>query len=383
MRSDWPRIRLGDVLNHTPRPVTVEPNRIYREIGIRSHGRGIFHKIPVTGAEIGSKRVFRIEPGDFVLNIVFAWEGAVAVASASETGMIGSHRFPTFRPEPASLDPKYLLYLFRTAAGADLLGRVSPGGAGRNRTLNRSAFLGQEVPLPPLWAQQRIVSRIEELIAEIRKALILQKQTQDEARELCRAILATDAKAMPTPMRELVRFRSPDVAVRAEETYQFAGVYSFGRGMFRAQAKSGMAITYRRLTRLQRGNFVYPKLMAWEGAFGVVPAEFASYVVSTEFPVFEILEDRVYPEVLEIHFQTPSVWPRISRASTGTNVRRRRMNPKDFLNYRLPLPSGTVQQRLRLVKARVDRLSDLQQQAIAELDALIPVILDRAFKGEL
>ena len=27
------------------------------------------------------------------------------------------------------------------------------------------------------------------------------------------------------------------------------------------------------LTRLRAGDFVYPKLMAWEGAFGVVPPE--------------------------------------------------------------------------------------------------------------
>ena len=64
----WPRVRLGDVLRFTPRPVTVEPAHTYREIGIRSHGRGIFHKPPVTGLDIGSKKVFYIEPDDFVLN---------------------------------------------------------------------------------------------------------------------------------------------------------------------------------------------------------------------------------------------------------------------------------------------------------------------------
>jgi type I restriction enzyme S subunit len=42
----------------------------------------------MTGLDIGSKKVFYIEPGDFVLNIVFAWEGAVAVTSDAEAGVL-------------------------------------------------------------------------------------------------------------------------------------------------------------------------------------------------------------------------------------------------------------------------------------------------------
>jgi len=181
----------------------------------------------------------------------------------------------------------------------------------------------------------------------------------------------------------LVKLRSPDVTVRTDETYQFAGVYCFGRGVFKAARKSGMDFAYPRLTRLRAGEFVYPKLMAWEGALGVVPPECDGCVVSTEFPVFEVLEDLVLPEVLDTHFRTPSVWPTMSGASTGTNVRRRRLNPQDFLDYEMPLPSRETQMTLRKVRAEVDALKRLQAETAAELDALLPAILDRAFKGEV
>ena len=184
-------------------------------------------------------------------------------------------------------------------------------------------------------------------------------------------------------MRELVKLRLPDVNVRPDESYQFAGVYSFGRGVFKASYKSGMEFAYPRLTRLHVGEFVYPKLMAWEGALGVVPLECDGCVVSTEFPVFEVNEDRVFPEVLDTYFRTPSVWPAISGASTGTNVRRRRLNPKDFLDYEMPLPSRQVQTTLRKVRVEMEALKRLQAETAAELDALLPAILDRAFKGEL
>ena len=76
-------------------------------------------------------------------------------------------------------------------------------------------------------------------------------------------------------------------------------------------------------------------------------------------------------------------WPELSGASTGTNVRRRRLNPQDFLNYQIPLPSRETQMTLREVRAEVDALKRLQAETAAELDALLPAILDKAFKGEL
>lgn len=74
----------------------------------------------------------------------------------------------------------FLEHYFRTPAGVELLGSVSPGGAGRNRTLNRTAFLQQKIPLPPLPEQQGIVARIEQLAREIDNAMILQSQVRSD-----------------------------------------------------------------------------------------------------------------------------------------------------------------------------------------------------------
>jgi type I restriction enzyme S subunit len=162
-------------------------------------------------------------------------------------------------------------------------------------------------------------------------------------------------------------------------SYDFAGVYSFGRGVFRAGTKTGMDFAYPRPSTLRAGDFTYPKLMAWEGALGVVPPECDGCVVSTEFPVFEVMQDRVLPEVLDVHFRNPSVWPQLAGASTGTNARRRRLNPSDFLAYQFPLPSRSVQAQV----ARAYRLSqEIRQrdQAIdAETRAILPALLAEAF----
>lgn len=157
--SDWRVMPLGVVAERIATPVEVRPHQHYREIGIRSHGKGLFHKDPVKGETLGAKRVFEVVPNRLVFNIVFAWEGAVAVTSAREQGMIASHRFPMFGPNAEQLiDVEFLRRFFQTELGVQLLGDASPGGAGRNRTLNQKFTSKIPVPVPPLREQKKIVA---------------------------------------------------------------------------------------------------------------------------------------------------------------------------------------------------------------------------------
>lgn len=187
----WPLVPISAVLTEIKRPVSVDADEVYREIGIRSYGKGIFHKPPVTGLTIGDKRVFEIHPGDFVLNIVFAWEGAVALASEGDRGRIGSHRFPTYLHDADKLDPRFLLYYFRTKPGLELLLRVSPGGAGRNRTLSREAFVRQHVPLPRIDEQHRIVEQLERLLTLLSSAEEVRASLEKARARLPRATTET------------------------------------------------------------------------------------------------------------------------------------------------------------------------------------------------
>jgi type I restriction enzyme, S subunit len=161
------RVRVGDVLALQRRPVAVEPDREYEEIGVRSFGRGIFHKEPVDGASLGSKRVFALAPGDLVISNVFAWEGAVAVASEAESGRIGSHRFMTFVPIEDRIDTAWAAWFFQSEPGLALLRRASPGSAGRNRTLAITRFETLEIPLPPVEEQRRVADRLDRSLQRV------------------------------------------------------------------------------------------------------------------------------------------------------------------------------------------------------------------------
>ena len=386
MSNTWPMVPLGEVLRPVSRSEPLNPAKVYHILGAHWYAKGLYVKEVKLGSGIQADKVYRVEQGDFVYNRLFAWKGSFAIATEGDHGNYVSNEFPCFTVNQQRADGKYLWrYFSRASIWEEALG-LSTGGTptSRNR-LKEEKLLIMSIPLPPLEEQRRIVALIEELATKIEEARGLRREAVEACDNLCRSIVFANSneKVMMTPMRDLVMLREPDVVVRQDENYHFAGVYCFGKGVFKGQSKSGMEFAYNRLTRLRTNNFVYPKLMAWEGALGIVPPECDGLVVSPEFPVFEVDEERVLPETLDIYFRTPSVWPTLSTASTGTNVRRRRLNPADFLNLKISLPSMQRQELLREVKIRVDTLKQLQAETQAELDALMPSVLDRAFRGEL
>ena len=377
MNAAWKTVKLGEVLREEKERVGTFDANVLPVFGVTNT-----EGVTSTGMEASEdkSKYLRLRPGRFAYNPYRINVGSIGLSSDSQDG-ICSPAYVVFATTEL-IEASFLLFFLKSARGNQLINFY--GNRGSVRSALRFKDLCQiEIPLPTLAEQRRIVARIDELAEQINDAKELRKQATEDGKALLCSILESDAASKPTALRELVNLRSPDVFVRPDEIYQFAGVYSFGRGVFKADRKSGADFAYPRLTRLKAGEFVYPKLMAWEGALGVVPIECDGYVVSTEFPVFTINEDKVFSEVLDIYFRNPTIWPKLAGESTGTNVRRRRFNPNDFLNYAMPLPSRKTQIILRKIKAEVDALKRLQAETAAELDAFLPAVLDRAFKGEL
>ena len=162
---------MAEVAPLVRRPVEIEPDQSYPELGVRSFGRGTFHKPALDGMAVGSKKLFRIHAGDLLFNIVFAWEGAVAVAQSEDDGRVGSHRFLTCVPDSNTATADFLRFYFLTPEGLSKLGDASPGGAGRNRTLGLKKLEAIIVPVPSLDRQrwfdclQRQVQEVEVLRA--------------------------------------------------------------------------------------------------------------------------------------------------------------------------------------------------------------------------
>lgn len=398
-KKNWPTVRLGEVLRREARPVDVVADQTYREIGIRSHGKGLFHKQPVTGLELGNKRVFWLEPGDFVLNIVFAWEGAVGLLGPDQAGMIGSHRFPTFRADEARLDLRFLVAYFKTPPGLDLLGCVSPGGAGRNRTLSQTRFLDQSIPLPPLAEQRRVMARIEELAAQIHEARTLRHQAAEEADALtssAQSTLSHPKTAKQTSVLELVG----ENGLRNGRSVKSTGIESNVRCLTLSAMRGGqidirdskpvpMPESEAEQFQVRTGDvYVIRGNGSKElcGLAGVITEELPGVIFPDLFIQVALPKDRILPEFFVAAWNSSATRTVIEeKAKTTSGIWK--INQGHILSTHIPVPPLAEQRRivaeLDAMQAEVDALKREQAATAAELDALLPAILDRAFKGGL
>jgi type I restriction enzyme, S subunit len=383
MSHAWPKVALEEVLQRSEEQLELRPDQTYRQVTVRLWGKGVVERARVFGSEIAAERQTVVRTGQFIISRIDARNGACGLVPPELDGAVVTNDFPVFEVNDSRLLPSYLKWLSRTQGFVDLCKAASEGTTNRVR-LKEDRFLAAMMPFPPLPEQQRIVARIEDLVTKKTEADRLRSASDREFDLLCQGFFADPSvRLVPTAMHEMLRLREPDVPVREEETYPFAGVYCFGRGLFASGKKSGDRISYKELTRLKAGNLVYPKLMAWEGAFAVVEPMYDGLVVSTEFPVFEIDSRKVLPEVVDVHFRSAGTWPRLGELSTGTNARRRRLHPERFLTYQFPLLPMEKQILLRELIQRVKRVRELRVPIQEMQDKLIPAILDKAFRGEL
>jgi type I restriction enzyme S subunit len=192
--EDWDTPRIDSVLQRIRKKVDVEKETLYQQIGIRSHAKGIFHKELVTGEVLGNKSVFWVEEDCFIVNIVFAWEQAVAKTTVTEKGMIASHRFPMYQPKDNKSDIDYILYFFKSKRGKHLLGLASPGGAGRNKTLGQKEFSELKLPLPPIKEQEKIAKILTTWDDAISKQETLIKAKEELKKRLMQKLLSGEVR---------------------------------------------------------------------------------------------------------------------------------------------------------------------------------------------
>ena len=184
--SNAPRREFSEVAKLVRRPVATKPDEHYPETGIRSFGKGTFHKPALTGTQLGNKRIFKIKAGDLVFMNVFAWEGAIAVAQPEDDGRVASHRFMTHEALPDQATADFLCYHFLTEPGLEQIRGASPGSAGRNRTLGITKL--EKIPVPvALIKEQERFAKLRQRHFELQR---LQREVEAELASFTPALLA-------------------------------------------------------------------------------------------------------------------------------------------------------------------------------------------------
>lgn len=120
----------------------------------------------------------KCESGDLVINTMWAWMGAMGIAS--ESGIV-SPSYNVYRFRNSGYEPKFYDYLFRTARFVSEVIRHSKGVWASRLRLYPEEFFEIRLPYPPLHEQRDIVNAIE---SETGRYLVLQQRIEASIEKL-------------------------------------------------------------------------------------------------------------------------------------------------------------------------------------------------------
>ena len=176
---------MAEVAPLVRRPVEIEPDRSYPELGVRSFGHGTFHKPALDGSQLTWQKLFLVQKGDLVFSNIKAWEGAFAVAKPEDHNRVGSHRYLTCVPAENIVTANFVWFYLQLQEGLEKVAAASPGSADRNRTFGQKALGAIKVPVPPI-DRQRWFDRLQD---QVRKVAVLRESTGQEVQALLPALL--------------------------------------------------------------------------------------------------------------------------------------------------------------------------------------------------
>ena len=374
--EDWTEYTIGECLERVERPVDVQADEMYTQIGIRSHGKGLFYKEPVTGASLGNKAVYWVEPDCFVLNIVFAWEQAVSKITQNEVGMIGSHRFPMYRPVDGRVDVDYLITYMLTERGKDILEAASPGGAGRNRTLGQDRFMKSKIILPSVEEQRRIAETLtaQNKTIELKEKLLAEKQQQKKylMQQLLtgkKRLLGFDGEWQHCRLRQIAKRIRRKNTVGNENVLTISAQYGLinQSEFFNKEIASEDKSNY----YLLNGNdFAYNKSYSSGYPYGAIKrlTRYDQGIVSPLYICFEIVGDNVSLEYMEQYFEA-GLMNREIQAFAQEGARNHgllNIAVDDFFNSKIVLPSIEEQRAIAAILTAADKEIELLRQNLEQ-----------------
>lgn len=174
------------------------------------------------------------------------------------------------------------------------------------------------------------------------------------------------------------------VDISDTELYTFLGMRSSCKGLFAKSEKSGNEVKAESACLVKKGDFVYSRLFARNGSFGIATEEHDDCVVSGEFPIFEINQDIVLSEYLLLYFSLPSVWEYVESKCKGTTKASRfRFKEQFFLEMKIPVPNLEVQKEIISLSKKLKQFSKVEKLIAAKQEGLHLSFLASIFRDHL
>lgn len=354
---------------------------------------------------------YRLKPNDLLFARTGATTGKTLLVTDTEDAIFASYLIRV-RPKGGVL-PAYLYAFFQSDSywaqiidekegsaqpncnGAKLAAILIPSVEGTLQAaigeflqVVRARQQGDSAPLPdlpaPLTDVRRIVAKIDHLAAKIEEARITGIENDAEADRLIMSAFRQITKDAPVMrLRDIAPLERRPAAINPLQDYPGVSVRSFGRGTFHNPPLLGSELTWEKPHLVKAGDILISNIKAWEGAIAVARSEddgrYGSHRYLTCVPVPEVATARF----VCFYLLAPEGLGFVGEASPGSADRNRTLSAKALLEIPVPVPAFKRQLWFGQLCERVDEIKQCRQDTAAELDALLPSILDKAFNGEL
>jgi len=396
MTRAWTEVRLGEVLTQRKEFVIIDDLATYKRPRVKLHAQGIILRDEVEGALIKTKKQQVCRAGEFLVAEIDAKVGGFGIVPDELDGAIVSSHYFLFDGNDQKLDRRFLDWYSKTPAFQE---QVAAQGSTNYAAIRPDYVLAYTIPLPPLPEQRRIVARIEELAGKLTEARGLSQHANEEVEALSRAsgntLFEDVARRFGRTKLKVVTSR---VTKGESPEWQGFSYQDTGPLFIRSEnvlwgvldPTSAVHIPeefHRKLVRsqLRTGDVLITLVGASIGRACTVPSTVGEANVNQAVAVIRPNSDRVIPEFLVRFLLSPSAQDTIHGGKVETA--RPNISLGDLREIELPL--APVPEQLHIVgyldalQTKMDELKRSQAETQKELDALMPSILDRAFKGKL
>lgn len=393
------RISFREFLKPGSRPYELRPEEDANLVGMRLYGKGPFHRELKPALKIAKKSHFVIRAGDVIYNKLFAWKGTFGIVTPELDGMFVSDKFPTYELDRAKMDENFLRWYFRYPPLWEEARTLSIGSAALSKlTLNPPKFLQLTMPYFPLLEQRRIVARIEALYAKIEEACGLRQQTEVEVKTFDACFITSALEGIPiNGFLEDVLLQKPrnGWSARCDNLETGIPVLTLGAVTgFRYRGnefkRTSEPVSNQAHYWLEPGDLLItrsntPDLVGHAAIYNGFPSP---CIYPDLMMRLVIDENRTNKRFVHWCLRSTPVRHYVKSSAKGTSATMRKISQNVVM--KIPLPSTLpLSDQHRIVaylddlQSKVDTLKKLQTESTAELDALPPSILDKAFKGEL
>ena len=391
----WPKVRLEKVLIHNTGYIEQPDSKEYRKLSVKLYGKGVVLDTPADGAMLKMRRHQLAKSGQVILSEIWGKKGAIGLVPSAGDGALCTSHFFLFDINKKELLPDYLGLIFTANYLENQLGADAKGTTGY-AAVRPKTLLACEIPLPPLQEQRQIVARIEELSSLINEARTLRHQAAAEAKVLwaSNATRKFDQLAENYPLRELASL----VTIRGGGTPSKSNPFYWG-GKIPWITPKDMKVRelHDSIDHIseQAANETAAKLIPPNAVLVVVRGmilahTFPSAVLRRHAAINQDMKALIPSTEMLPEFLCTLFWAHNSRivdlVEKSTHDTRKLETTK-LLNTKIPVPPLVEQRRvvseMAVLRAKVEELSHFQSETATELDALLPAILDRAFRNEL